>query len=323
MITIDNLKFSYGAKQALKGVSLRVGKGEVFGFLGPNGSGKTTLFRILATLMVPQSGTVTVDGLDLERDYRKIRSRFGVVFQSPSVDDKLTVFENIRHQGHLYGLWGKTLKIRAAEMAEKLGLENRLGERVDSLSGGLKRRVELAKGLLHRPGLLLLDEPSTGLDPGARLDLWKYLKEINQHEAITILVTTHWMEEAERCSRLAVMSHGEILREGTPEDLKKEVRGDVLVIQTDAPEDLAGRIRQQFHYEGRVMEGAVHVEHGNAASFLTDLVRTFPELIRSITLRKPTLEDVFVRHTGHRFWQEEKAAGAGIKTAEKSAAGRH
>src|SRR3989338_773774 len=150
MITIDNLKFSYGAKQALKGVSLRVGKGEVFGFLGPNGSGKTTLFRILATLMVPQSGTVTVDGLDLERDYRKIRSRFGVVFKSPSVDDRLSVFENLRHQGHLYGRWGKTLKIRAAEMAEKLGLENRLGERVDSLSGGLKRRVELAKGLLHR-----------------------------------------------------------------------------------------------------------------------------------------------------------------------------
>src|SRR5258706_9841424 len=204
IVHVDHLTHAYGDRTALTDLSLSINPGEIFGFLGPNGSGKTTLFRILSTLLAPQKGRVMLLGLEVTRNRPEIRRQIGVVFQSPSLDKQLTAAENLRHQGHLYGLAGADLESRIDEMLARVGLSERPRDYVSTFSGGMRRRVELAKGLLHRPRILLLDEPSTGLDPGARLDLWQYLREIRDQEGVTILLTTHLMDEAEHCSRLAI-----------------------------------------------------------------------------------------------------------------------
>jgi len=304
MIEIKNLSHAYKSREALKNINLSISRGEIFGCLGPNGSGKTTLFRILSTFFLPTSGRVTIDGLDLQRQSAAIRKKIGIVFQSPSLDDKLTVMENVRHQGHLYGLKGKELKGRSQEMLERLGIADRASELVRKLSGGLKRRVELAKGLLHRPSVLILDEPQTGLDPGARLDFWRYLKELRDRESVTILVVTHLMEEAEHCDRLAILSEGELIACGTPSELKREIGGDVLHIKADDVAVLADQIKQKFGVPTMIIDGTLQIEHENGHRFITELVEAFPGKIDSITFRKPTLEDVFIHKTGHQFWDE-------------------
>src|SRR2546421_7257120 len=209
ILEISGLSHSYGDRAALTDLNLSIDRGEIFGFLGPNGSGKTTLFRILSTLLPIQPGHVAIAGLDLATHRDEIRRQIGVVFQAPSLDKQLTAAENLRHQGHLYGLGGADLEKRIDEMLARVGLSERPREYVSTFSGGMRRRVELAKGLLHRPRVLLLDEPSTGLDPGARIDLWRYLREI-QSQGVTVLVTTHLMEEAEHCSRLAIIDGGRL-----------------------------------------------------------------------------------------------------------------
>ncbi len=304
MITVDQLSYRYGARQALAGVGFSIQRSEIFGLLGPNGSGKTTLLRILATLMLPQGGRAEIEGFDLAREVQAVRRRIGVVFQSPSLDIKLTVAENLRHQAHLYGLSGLKRRERCAAMLERLGIQDRAGERVEKLSGGLKRRVELAKGLLHKPGVLLLDEPSTGLDPGARLDLWRYLKKLREQESVTILVATHLMEEAEQCDRLAVMREGNLVALGSPEALKKEIGGDVLVIQGEALPSLAQEVEARLQVKPKIVGGTLQIEHKEGHRFIAQLVEAFPGKIHSVTFRKPTLEDVFIHHTGHRFWAE-------------------
>src|ERR1035438_9276283 len=209
-----------------------------------NGSGKTTLFRILSTLMIPTAGRAVVMGCDAAQDAASLRRQIGVVFQAQSVDGKLTAYENLWHQGHLYGLRGAALKKRVGEILTRVGLADRAKERVETFSGGMQRRIELAKGLLHHPGVLLLDEPTTGLDPGARRDLWQYLQMLRDEEHVSVLVTTHLMEEAERCDRLAIMNEGNLVALGTPTELKSEIGGDVILL--DAAHDaglLAEHIR--------------------------------------------------------------------------------
>src|SRR5579872_6958724 len=201
VISVQNLVHKYENRTALNGVSFDVRAAELFGLLGPNGSGKTTLFRILSTLMIPTGGRAIVMGCDAAQDPASLRRQIGVVFQAQSVDPKLTAYENLWHQGHLYGLRGPSLKKRIGEILARVGLSDRAKERVETFSGGMQRRIELAKGLLHHPAVLLLDEPTTGLDPGARRDLWQYLQILRDEEHVSVLVTTHLMEEAERCDR--------------------------------------------------------------------------------------------------------------------------
>ncbi len=306
MIQADHVSHSYKNRKALDNVTFSIGRGEIFGLLGPNGSGKTTLFRILATSFPPDSGQVIIDGKEVTKDYRSIREKIGVVFQSPSLDPKLTVRENLMHQGHLYGLSGSGLKKRSKEMLGRLGIEDRAGDIVEKLSGGLKRRVELAKGLLHHPVILILDEPSTGIDPGARIDLWKYLKNLKEKENVTILVTTHLMEEAEHCDRLAILSQGKLVTVGTPDALKREIGGDILHIRSSEAAALAVQIEKKFGAKVIVTENEIQVEHSEGHRFIKDIVEAFPGKIESITFRKPTLEDVFIHKTGHRFWHEEQ-----------------
>jgi ABC-2 type transport system ATP-binding protein len=305
-ISVQNLVHRYENRAALNGVSFDVRPAELFGLLGPNGSGKTTLFRILSTLMIPSAGKALVMGYDAAQDPASVRREIGVVFQAQSVDPKLTAYENLWHQGHLYGLRGGLLKRRANEILARVGLADRAKERVETFSGGMQRRIELAKGLLHRPGVLLLDEPTTGLDPGARRDLWQYLQILRDEEQVSVLVTTHLMEEAERCDRLAILSEGNLVALGTPTELKSEIGGDVILL--DAAHDaalLAERIRARFHVETTVLGQQVRIEREGGYRFVPDVVEAFPGEIQAISVSKPALEDVFIRRTGHKFWSED------------------
>jgi ABC-2 type transport system ATP-binding protein len=306
-IDVSGVSHRYGKRVAIDGLSLGVHTGEIFVFLGPNGSGKTTLFRLLSTLIPLQAGEISMLGYSLRKEAGAIRSRLGVVFQAPSLDKKLTVVENLHHQGKLYGLNGSTLRHRADEMLAALGLTDRAGDLTESLSGGMRRRVELAKGLLHRPQLLLLDEPSTGLDPGARSDLWKYLEQIRKTDGVTIVLTTHLLEEAERADRIAIMHQGRLAALDSPAALQAAVGGDSVTIRTGDAEALANAINEKFACGAAVVDGSVRLEQPEGHLWVAKLVDAFSAEIQTITLGKPTLEDVFIDRTGHRFWNEESA----------------
>lgn len=306
-ISVFNLAHSYGTRPALQGISFDVAAGEVFGLLGPNGGGKTTLFRILSTLLPVQSGTVTLLGRDVARAPAATRARIGVTFQSSSLDRKLTVRENLKHQGHLYGLAGRDLSGRIDRLLDRFALADRANDRSESLSGGLARRVEIAKGLIHEPQVLLLDEPSTGLDPGARLDLWQYLTALRDQSGVTILITTHILEEAEQCDRLAILDTGRLVALGTPGELRSSIGGDCLTIETADPVNLARQISDRFGIRSRRIGSQLRIETPRGHEFVSRLVEELGSDIASVALGKPTLEDVFVERTGHRFWQETQA----------------
>ena len=310
-----------GGRRALDGVSFSVRPGEVFGFLGPNGGGKTTLFRILATLITPRQGEVTVGGAALPGGRAAVRRKLGVVFQSPSLDRELTVAENLRCQGGLYGLGGRELARRSAELLGRFGLADRADDRVETLSGGLRRRAEIAKALLHDPEILLLDEPSTGLDPGARRDLWQTLEGLVQGDGMTVLVTTHFIEEAERADRLVLLDGGRIVADGSPAELVAKVGEAVVTIAPTGPPAeaeaasvaLGREIAERFAAEGiepTVHRGRVRFEHGEAHRLVARLAEALPGRIDSLTVARPTLEDVFLHHTG-RGLSEDAARAAG------------
>jgi ABC-2 type transport system ATP-binding protein len=318
VISVENLVHRYENRTALNGVSFEVRPAELFGLLGPNGSCKTTLFRILSTLMIPTAGRAVVMGCDAAQDPASLRRQIGVVFQAQSVDAKLTAYENLWHQGHLYGLRGSALKKRVQEILTRVGLADRAKERVETFSGGMQRRIELAKGLLHHPGVLLLDEPTTGLDPGARRDLWQYLQMLRDEEHVSVLVTTHLMEEAERCDRLAILNEGNLVALGTPAELKSEIGGDVIML--DAAHDgalLADHIRARFHVEATVMGNQVRIEREGGHRFVPDVVEAFPGEIQAISVSKPALEDVFIHRTGHKFWSEERETNSEPKKKKR------
>jgi ABC-2 type transport system ATP-binding protein len=306
-VQVARLVHDYGARRALDAIELRIAAGEVFVLLGPNGGGKTTLFRVLSTLIPMQQGEARVLGFDLAREPHAIRARIGVVFQSPSLDKKLTVAENLRHQGHLYGLSGRLLRCRATELLERFGLVERARDRVETLSGGLRRRVELAKGLLHEPRLLLLDEPSAGLDPAARGELWDYLRTIRADDGVTVVLTTHLLEEADKADRIAILDAGRIVALDAPDALRSGVGGDAITIETPEPTQLAEDIAARFACPTRVLDGTVRLEQPDGHRWIPQLMEAFPGRIRSVTLGKPTLEDVFIQRCGRRMIDAETA----------------
>jgi len=338
-VAAEGVAFDYRDRRALDGVGFAVPEGAIFGFLGPNGSGKTTLFRLLATLLPLRAGTVSIAGHDLATEPLAVRRALGVAFQSPSLDLRLTVAENLRHHGHLYGISGRELARRIDENLERFRLADRRGDRTEVLSGGLRRRVELAKALLHRPRVLLLDEPSTGLDPRARRELWDVLAELaagggDDDAGVTVLLTTHFIEEAERCHRLLLLDRGRVVAEGAPEVLCREVGGEVVTLAGDAPAELAAGLAPLLADLGvaarpDVEAGGVRLElprpedggrggRGTAAwETVAQLARRLPgwdERVSAVTVARPTLEDVFLHRTGRRLDEaaaEAEAAAAG------------
>lgn len=305
-ISITGLRHHYGDREALRGIDFQVGEAEIFGLLGPNGGGKTTLFRILSTLLPLQEGQALVCGCDVAVRPDDVRRQIGVTFQTPSLDPKLTVGENLKYQGALYGLSGRGLRGRVDELLARLGIADRRRDIADTLSGGLKRRVEIAKSLLHAPRVLLLDEPSTGLDPGARHDLWRYLTQLREQAGVTVLVTTHILEEAEHCDRLGILDRGSLVALGSPDQLRAEIGGDCITLKSDHLDGLPDQIRERFGCEVQQVGDGLRIERENGHEFVRDLVAAFPEQIKTISLGKPTLEDVFIQRTGHRFWDEER-----------------
>jgi ABC-2 type transport system ATP-binding protein len=304
-IEINSLSRNYGDRAALSGVSFNVAAGEIFGLLGPNGGGKTTLFRILSTLLAPTSGTASIFGADVVRDAVAVRRRIGVVFQANNLDRKLTACENLRHQGNFYGLSGARLDRRIDELLERVDLSDRRNDLIETLSGGQRRRIEIAKGLVHSPSLLLLDEPSTGLDPGARRAVWDYLLGLQQSDGVSILLTTHILEEADQCGRLAILDRGKLVATGTPDELKREIGSDIIYIDTPSPERLTGLIRDQFAVAAEFINSRLRIEQPRGHEFIPRLVEAFPGEIQSVALSRPTLEDVFLRRTGHTLWEDQ------------------
>ena len=304
-IDVESLSHAYGSRTALRDISFRIVPGELYVFLGPNGGGKTTLFRVLSTLVPLQSGKVHVFDDDITSQLGNVRRHLGVVFQAASLDRKLTVEENLSQQAALYGLFGARYRQRRDEVLDQLGLQDRRQELTETLSGGLRRRVDLAKALLHQPRLLLLDEPSTGLDPAARSDLWQYLRRLKQEAGVTIVLTSHLLDEAERADRISILHEGQFVAEGDPRQLRDSIGGNSIVIEADGEQaSLAASIRERFDLDAQVVDESVRISCEDGAKWVTQLVDEFSDQIQSIKLGKPTLEDLFIIKTGHRFWHE-------------------
>jgi ABC-2 type transport system ATP-binding protein len=314
-IRIDKVEHRYGDRVALDGLSLAIATGEIFAFLGPNGGGKTTLFRLVSTLIPLARGEIEIFNHSVKRQAADVRRMIGVVFQAPSLDKKLTVAENIRCQGQLYGLAGATLAERQDAMLARFRLTDRANDRVETLSGGLRRRLDLAKGLLHAPRLLLLDEPSTGLDPLARADLWDYLEQIRRDDGVTVVLTSHLLEEADRADRIAILDRGRLVSLGSPDELRATVGGDSITIETADPPRLAASIRERLDCPAEVVGDNVRLERADGHQWIARLVEAFPGQIDSIRLGKPSLEDVFIARTGRRFQDEDP--GGSLKTMSK------
>lgn len=304
-ISICDLTKNFGNRRALDHLTLSVKRGELFCMLGPNGGGKSTLFRILSTLMQPDHGEAEILGHNVVLEAAAVRARIGVVFQAPSLDGKLTIRENLLCGGALYGLRGKELEQRLRDAVAVVQLEERLNDRVETLSGGLQRRTEIAKCLLIRPEVLLLDEPSTGLDPAARLDLWAALENLRRDRGVTALCTTHLMDEAARADRVGIMSAGQLVALGTPSELTSALGGDVLSLTTrHGADQLAQRINQHHEIVATVVEGEVRIEHPQAHELAARLAAQFADEITSVRVARPTLEDVFVARTGRLFAEQ-------------------
>jgi len=300
-VEVSDLRHAYGDRVALDGVSLSVPPGEIFALLGPNGSGKTTLFRILSTMLPAPPGSVRVAGFDPAKDPMGVRSHIGVVFQSPSLDKQLTAEENLVHQGHLYGLRGPELRRRVGDALEAVGMAGRARERTATFSGGMRRRVEVAKALLHRPRVLLMDEPSTGLDPAARIEMWRHLRQVTSSVGVAVLLTTHLMEEADGADRLAVMERGRLIACDTPAALKDRIGGDVISMVSRDPAALAEALRDRLGLAAEVVDGSVRIERERGHELVPRLIEAAPGLVESVSVGKPTLQDVFIRLTGKSF----------------------
>ena len=314
------LAFDYKDGPALDGVDLEVAPGERFAILGPNGGGKTTLFRILATLLRPSRGRATIFGHDVATAPGAVRAALGVVFQAPAVDRLLTVRENLDLQGALYGLRGARLRDERDRLLERFGLVDRARARAGSLSGGLMRRLEIAKALLHRPRLLLLDEPSTGLDPQARDALWRTLDEQARRDGTTVAFTTHLLDEGDGADRVAILDRGRVVALGSPEGLKEEIGSQVLVVTPqraghgEAPDlRLAAEIERLSGHAARDAEGRILVEAPDPARLVPILAESLGDRIAGISLSRPTLFDVFLRRTGRRF---DAAPSEGFRTGD-------
>ena len=311
-LLLENVAFRYGNRVALSEVSLRVEPGQVFGLLGPNGSGKSTLFKLISTILPPQAGQMSIFGLDVATQADAVRRTIGVVFQSPALDKQLTVAENLRYHARLYGLDREKTEVDMMALLGRFGLVERKNEFVQTLSGGMRRKVELAKALLAKPKLLILDEPSTGLDLNARNDLWRLLGELREHHAgLTVLLTTHLMDEADRCDRLAILDNGRVLADSTPDALKDSIGGDVIRFSGHDLPLLAATVADKLGVAAIEIDGKLHIERPSAHLFVPHLIEAAPGLIESVTVGRPTLDDVFVRLTG-RGLSHEPAASATV-----------
>jgi ABC-2 type transport system ATP-binding protein len=297
-IAVRDLVKNYGEVRAVRGVNFEVAMGEVFGFLGPNGAGKTTTINMLCTLAKPTSGQAFVAGHDVVSARDDVRRNIGLVFQDPTLDGYLTAAQNLKLHAELYGVQSDLVKPRMRQVMEMVGLWDRKDSVVGTFSGGMRRRLEIARGLMHSPRVLFLDEPTIGLDPQTRRSIWTYIRELKEREEITIFMTTHYMDEAEWCDRIAIMDHGEVVALDSPAALKAGVGTDRVTIHTDDNDKAIEAIERQFGVEAKLSEGAVAFGVPAGEEFVPRLFAEFEMPIRSVSVSRPTLDDVFMSYTG-------------------------
>jgi ABC-2 type transport system ATP-binding protein len=305
VIEASNIVKRFGELEAVKGVSFSVKAGEIFGLLGPNGAGKTTTINILCTLLKPTDGQARVNGHDVIKERSQVRQSIGLVFQEPALDDYLTAEQNLRFHGYAYGVPRNVLEPRLKELLEMMELWDRRKGKISTYSGGMKRRLEIARGLLHHPRVLFLDEPTLGLDPQTRRRIWDYIHDLRKRENLAIFMTTHYMDEAENCDRIAIMDYGRTVALDTPEKLKDGVGGDVISIKTEDNEEAVRLLEGQYKFKPSIENGIISFTVSHGEEFLPKFVSGFPLRLISIGLRRPTLEDVFLKLTGRNIREQE------------------
>ncbi len=305
IITVEHLVKKYGDLTAVNGISFTVAPGEIFGFLGPNGAGKTTTINILCTLTRPTSGKATIDGLDVVKHQQQVRQRIGLVFQDPSLDERLSALQNMRFHGLVYGVPGKVLNERIEQLLNMVELWDKRHNQVRTYSGGMKRRLELARGLLHHPRVLFLDEPTLGLDPQTRNRIWEYILDLRRTEGTTIFMTTHYMEEADKADRIAIIDYGRLVAIDTPQKLKEMVGKDILSVKTENNDRAEREIRERYQLDVHRNGDGLTFEVANGEEFLPAFIKEFGTRILSVSLHRPSLNDVFLKLTGRQIRPEE------------------
>ncbi len=314
-IVVEGLSKRYGDLQAVREVSFEVAAGETFGFLGPNGAGKSTTISMLCTLSAPSGGRASVAGFDVVSARAEVRRRIGLVFQDTTLDDYLTAAENLRFHAELYGVPRGAVGARMAQVLEMVGLAERRDSLVRTFSGGMKRRLEIARGLLHSPRVLFLDEPTVGLDPQTRAHIWSYINQLKDKERITMFLTTHYMDEAEYCDRIAIIDHGTLVAVDTPEALKASVGQDRVELVTDDDQAAIRALGERFALEAKLSEGAVTVHVPSGAEFVPRLFAGLEVPVRSVKVARPTLDDVFMTYTGRTIRDAEAGAADRLRAS--------
>lgn len=318
IIEAENLSKKFGQLVAVGQVSLNVTEGEIFGFLGPNGAGKTTTINMLCTLLRPTSGTALVNGYDIVRQRSQVRRSIGLVFQDPTLDEYLTGEQNLRFHAYAYNVPRNVRQRRIGELLELVGLSDRRKSKVRTYSGGMKRRLELARGLLHRPRVLFLDEPTLGLDPQTRCHIWEYIHTLRQQERLTIFLTTHYMDEAENCDRIAIIDYGRIIALDTPDNHKDSLGGDLVTLKAEDNDAAILELKERYNLSPEIQNGMVSFCVPQGEKFLPDFVRGFHSRLLSISVRRPTLDDVFLQLTGHAIRHQEANSTEHMRLIKRS-----
>jgi len=322
IIEVENLSKHFGQLTAVDTVSFEVSEGEIFGFLGPNGAGKTTTINILCTLLTPTSGRASVNGYDVVRQRNKVRRSIGLVFQEPTLDEYLTAEQNLRFHAYAYGVPKGLREERISELLELVELSDRRKAKVRTYSGGMKRRLEVARGLLHRPQVLFLDEPTLGLDPQTRRHIWDYIQALRQQDNLTIFLTTHYMDEAEICDRISIIDQGRIIALATPDNLKDALGGDVVTLTAENNEAASLELKERYDLSPLIENGTIVFTIPQGEKFLPKLIGSFQSRLVSISVHRPTLDDVFLKLTGHAIRDREADFKEQMKGRRGSVHGR-
>jgi ABC-2 type transport system ATP-binding protein len=322
IIEVENLSKHFGQLTAVDTVSFEVPEGEIFGFLGPNGAGKTTTINILCTLLTPTRGRASVNGYDVVRQRNEVRRSIGLVFQEPTLDEYLTAEQNLRFHAYAYGVPKSLREERISELLELVELSDRRKAKVRTYSGGMKRRLEIARGLLHRPQVLFLDEPTLGLDPQTRRHIWDYIHALRQQDNLTIFLTTHYMDEAENCDRISIIDQGRIIALDTPDKLKDALGGDVVTLTAENNEAAILELKERYDLSPVIENGTIVFTIPQGEKFLPKLIGSFQSRLVSISVHRPTLDDVFLKLTGHAIRDREAGFKEQMKGRRGSVHGR-
>jgi ABC-2 type transport system ATP-binding protein len=309
IINVENLSKSFGDNKAVKEVSFNVKEGEIFGLLGPNGAGKTTTIQILVTILKADSGRASINGFDVEAQQNDVRKSVGIIFQDSSLDERLTAWENLFFHSKLYHVSSVQIGKRIEESLELVGLQDKKKDLISTFSGGMKRRLEIARGIIHTPKVFFLDEPTIGLDPQTRNHIWEYLTNLRKSHKLTMLLTTHYMEEAEICDRIAIIDNGEIIALDTPQNLKNMVENDIISCSVDNLEELLRKINESYPNKTWIDGNTLKIEASNGPMFVPKLFEMALGKITGIDIKKPSLEDVFIKLTGKQI---RDAQGSGL-----------